>query len=108
LLASEQSSDEYPVGSSAYSIGNILGVISVSSIPVASVENADRVFRNDGERLEEADEAAFVIELAGWLVTEEFPRNVLDEDGVTLSSGREAMVIRAQLQSSMQPREPGS
>lgn len=47
----------------SYRFRNEEGILAVSGVPVASVENADG-FRVEGrERLEEADEAALVIEL---------------------------------------------
>lgn len=64
----------------AYSLGDEVGVISMGSIPIASVENAYRVFGDDGKRLEEANEAALVIELQFWLAMAESVASVREHN----------------------------
>jgi hypothetical protein len=49
--------------SDTYSLGNEEGIITVGSVPITSVENADGFIVECRERLEEADETALVIEL---------------------------------------------
>lgn len=41
------------------------GVVAVGGVPIAAVEDTDGV-ANVGEGLEEADEAAFIVELGAW------------------------------------------
>jgi hypothetical protein len=47
----------------AYGFRNEERILAVRSIPVASVENPDRLIVKGGQRLEEADETTLVIEL---------------------------------------------
>jgi hypothetical protein len=47
----------------AYGLCNEVCILAVRSVPVASIEDADGVLIDLWERFEEADEAAFVVEL---------------------------------------------
>lgn len=59
-------------------------------IPVASVEDANSLLVDSWERLEEADEAAFIVELNDILL--ERCKGVFGKEFPTFNSGLEAMV----------------
>ena len=61
----------------------------MSCVPIAPIEYSDRVFVHGGEGLEEANEAALVIELETALAE---ARDGVSLERLTFSSGREAMV----------------
>lgn len=46
-----------------YCAGNEVGIFAVCGVPITSVENADGVFVDGWEGLEEADEAVLVVDL---------------------------------------------
>lgn len=47
----------------SYSFSNERGIVAMGSVPIASVEYPHGIFTEIRERLEEADEAALVVDL---------------------------------------------
>lgn len=81
-------------GSRAYRLCNVRGILAVCSIPVATVEDTDRVFPNSREGLEEFDETTLIIELRVLLELILFWSWRTLVWVLTFNSGREDMVVR--------------
>lgn len=73
----------------SHRFGNVHGIASVGGIPVASVEYPHGIVANIWERLEEADEAALVVDLVLNVSFSNGPAPICRR---TFNSGLEAMI----------------